>query len=62
MGYIHVGPEHLRKYQELASRYILNKIGLEWTPGTWPPRLASSPETVAPADRSAQQHVGMNCD
>lgn len=50
MGYIHVGPEHLRKYQELASRYILNKIGLEWTPGTWPPRLASRPEMAAPAE------------
>lgn len=62
MGYIHVGPKHLRKYQELASSYILDQLGLQWTPGTWPPRLAQSPETVASADPSTRQHVGMNCD
>lgn len=39
MGYIHVGPEHLRKHQETASRYILEQLGLEHEPGTWPPRL-----------------------
>jgi integrase len=38
MGYIHVGPEHLRKHQEAASRYILEQLGLEWTEGEWPPR------------------------
>ncbi|WP_282271082.1 tyrosine-type recombinase/integrase [Stenotrophomonas sp. PS02298] len=38
MGYIHVGPEHLRKHQETASRYILEQLGLEHEPGTWPPR------------------------
>lgn len=42
MGYIHVGPEHLRKHQETASRYILEQLGLEWTEGEWPPRLAST--------------------
>jgi integrase len=41
MGYIHVGPEHLRKHQETASRYILEQLGLEWTEGEWPPRLAT---------------------
>ncbi|HEL4776158.1 TPA: tyrosine-type recombinase/integrase [Stenotrophomonas maltophilia] len=41
MGYIHVGPEHLRKHQETASRYILEQLGLEWTKGEWPPRLAT---------------------
>lgn len=41
MGYIHVGPEHLRKYQETASHYILEKLGLEWTEGEWPPRRAA---------------------
>lgn len=39
MGYIHVGPEHLRKHQETASRYILEQLGLEHEPGQWPPRL-----------------------
>lgn len=43
MGYIHVGPEHLRKHQEAASRYILEQLGLAWTEGEWPPRLASTP-------------------
>ncbi len=43
MGYIHVGPEHLRKHQETASRYILEQLGLEWTEGEWPPRLATMP-------------------
>ncbi|WP_099604774.1 tyrosine-type recombinase/integrase [Stenotrophomonas maltophilia] len=46
MGYIHVGPEHLRKHQETASRYILDQLGLEWTAGEWPPRLATTrPDT-----------------
>jgi integrase len=39
MGYIHVGPEHLRKHQETASRYILEQLGLEHDPGIWPPRF-----------------------
>lgn len=43
MGYIHVGPEHLRKHQETASRYILEQLGLTWTEGEWPPRLATTP-------------------
>ncbi len=40
MGYIHVGLSHLMKYQELASLHVLRSVGLEWTPGTWPPALA----------------------
>lgn len=43
MGYIHVGPEHLRKHQETASRYILEQLGLTWAEGEWPPRLANTP-------------------
>lgn len=43
MGYIHVGVEHLRKHQETASRYILEQLGIEWTEGEWPPRLATTP-------------------
>ncbi|WP_353088527.1 integrase family protein [Stenotrophomonas sepilia] len=42
MGYIHVGPEHLRKHQETASRYILEQLGLEWTGGEWPPCIAAT--------------------
>ncbi len=41
MGYIHVGPEHLRKHQEVASRYILEQLDLAWSEGEWPPRLIS---------------------
>lgn len=48
MGYIHVGPEHLRKHQEAASRYILEQLGLEWTEGEWPPRLASKHAEAEP--------------
>jgi len=47
MGYIHVGPEHLRMHQEAASRYILEQLGLEWTEGEWPPRLATTAVEVA---------------
>lgn len=42
MGYIHVGHEHLRKHQETASRHILERLGLEWIEGHWPPRLAAT--------------------
>lgn len=49
MGYIHVGPEHLRKHQETASRYILEQLGLEWTKGEWPPRLKQSESSDASA-------------
>lgn len=48
MGYIHVGPEHLRKHQETASRYILEQLGLEWTEGEWPPRLESKHAEAEP--------------
>ncbi len=47
MGYIHVGPEHLRKHQETASRYILEQVGLEWAEGQWPPRLRAAQEQAA---------------
>ncbi|MBN8224149.1 MAG: integrase family protein [Xanthomonadales bacterium] len=53
MGYIHVGPEHLRNHQEAASRYILEQLGLEWTEGEWPPRLASTP-TDAPSTNECE--------
>ncbi len=39
MGYIHVGHDHLLKYQQTASRHVLERLGLVHEPGTWPPRL-----------------------
>lgn len=49
MGYIHVGPDYLRKHQETASQYILGAIGLEWTEGQWPPRLAGAVQVARAA-------------
>ena len=43
MGYIHVGAEHLQKYQEMASSYILKQLGLMWTEGEWPPLQSNMP-------------------
>ncbi|MDX3907468.1 MAG: hypothetical protein QHC78_17395 [Pigmentiphaga sp.] len=40
MGYIHVGHEHLRRHQDAASKHILERLGLVWTEGLWPPRLS----------------------
>jgi integrase len=37
MGYIHVGVDHLMKYQQMASAYVLDALGLNWTPEHWPP-------------------------
>jgi integrase len=37
MGYIHVGVDHLLKYQQMASAYVLDALGLAWTQGCWPP-------------------------
>jgi integrase len=37
MGYLHPSTDHLRDYQEKASAYILERIGLTYEPGTWPP-------------------------
>lgn len=48
MGYIHVGIDHLRPYQEKASSYILSALGLDWTEGTWPP-------TAKDADSAGQK-------
>jgi integrase len=44
MGYLNPTQDHLRGYQEKASAYVLNALGLEWTAGEWPPRLASTRE------------------
>ena len=36
-GYLHPSLDHLREHQEKASTYILEQLGLTYTPGTWPP-------------------------
>lgn len=41
MGYLNPSLDHLRGYQELASAYVLDALGLQWTEGEWPPRLRS---------------------
>lgn len=42
LGYLNPSLEHLRIHQDKASTYILDKLGLSWTPGQWPPTLAES--------------------
>jgi len=39
MGYLNPSLDHLRGYQERASAYVLDALGLRWTEGEWPPRL-----------------------
>ncbi len=50
MGYIHVGHEHLRQHQEAASKHILERLGLVWTEGQWPPCLASEAAVAGQVD------------
>lgn len=38
MGYLNPSLDHLRTWQEKASAKVLDAVGLEWTPGQWPPR------------------------
>ena len=45
-GYLHPSLDHLRKHQERASTYILEQIGLEHVPGTWPPTLVRAPQAT----------------
>ncbi|KCB46997.1 site-specific recombinase, phage integrase family [Bordetella hinzii 1277] len=56
MGYIHVDHEHLRKHQEAASMHILERLGLVWTEGQWPPILKEQNESVVeePAEELAE--------
>lgn len=42
MGYLNPSLDHLRGHQERASAYVLDALGLQWTEGEWPPRLAST--------------------
>lgn len=40
MGYLNPTLHHLRGYQEKASAYVLEALGLVHEPGAWPPRLS----------------------
>ena len=50
MGYLNPSLDHLRGYQERASAYVLDALGLQWTEGEWPPRL----KTCASTERQEQ--------
>lgn len=56
MGYLNPSLDHLRGYQERASAYVLDALGLHWTEGQWPPRLKQS----EPADTSAEEAPSIN--
>lgn len=56
MGYIHVGVDHLMQYQEKASSYILDVLGMEWTEGQWPPRIRQEKA----ADTCVEEAVSIN--
>jgi integrase len=43
LGYLHPSIDHLRSHQERASTYILDKLGLRYDRGSWPPCLAKQP-------------------
>lgn len=42
MGYLHPSIDHLRAYQERATAYVLDAVGLVHEPGTWPPTRAKA--------------------
>ncbi|MPS28822.1 MAG: DUF4102 domain-containing protein [Alcaligenaceae bacterium] len=46
MGYLNPTLDHLRGYQDKASAYVLDALGLQWTEGEWPPRLATMQQEV----------------
>lgn len=56
MGYLNPTLDHLRGYQEKASAYVLEALGLGWTEGQWPPRLKQS----EPADTSVEEAPSIN--
>lgn len=56
MGYLNPSLDHLRGYQEKASAYVLDALGLQWTEGEWPPRLKQD----EPADTSAEEAPSIN--
>lgn len=42
MGYLNPTLDHLRGYQDKASAYVLDALGLEWAEGAWPPTARES--------------------
>lgn len=56
MGYLNPSLDHLRGYQEKASAYVLDALGLQWTEGEWPPCLKQS----EPTDTSAEAAPSIN--
>lgn len=56
MGYLNPSLDHLRGYQERASAYVLDALGLQWTEGQWPPRLKQS----EPTDTSVEDAPSIN--
>lgn len=53
MGYLNPSLDHLRGYQERASAYVLDALGLRWTEGEWPPRLRSERRVEEPEESTA---------
>lgn len=53
MGYLNPSLDHLRGYQERASAYVLDTLGLQWTEGEWPPRLRSERRVEEPEESMA---------
>jgi integrase len=41
--YLHAALDHLRGWQERASARILERLGLAWESGEWPPRSTEAP-------------------
>jgi integrase len=48
-GYLHLGLAHLREMQSRASAAILDRIGIEHRPGSWPPARRDAAPDDAPA-------------
>lgn len=53
MGYLNPTLDHLRGYQEKASIYVLDALGLQWTEGEWPPRFRSKQRVEEPEEAMA---------
>ena len=56
MGYLNPTQDHLRGYQDKASAYVLDALGLEWTEGEWPPCLIDEENEAASINESALAH------
>lgn len=56
MGYLNPTQDHLRGYQDKASAYVLDALGLVWTQGDWPPRLVDAGNQAVSINESALAH------